>query len=107
MIQNTRARYQPLLVFCGDRTSTTTYNGAPNDTGGTGTTYTYYGADYRLFTNKNPSYDCPDEENDLYTVAGSGIGNEALTYPVGLITADEVLYAGGVWNISNNNYYLY
>ncbi len=93
--------------FCGDRTSTTTNGGAPNDTGGTGTTTTYYGARYRLYTNKTPTYDCPNPDNDLYTMAGSGIGNEALTYPVGLITADEVAYAGGVWHTSNTSYYLY
>ncbi len=93
--------------FCGDRTSTTTYNGAPNDTGGTGTTITYYGARYRLYTNKTPTYDCPDPDNDLYTVDGAGIGNEALTYPVGLITADEVAYAGGVYQTNNDSYYLY
>ncbi len=93
--------------FCGDRTSTTSSSGAPNDTGGTGTTATYYGARYRLYTNKTPTYDCPDPDNDLYTVDGAGVGNEALTYPVGLITADEVSYAGGVRGSSNSSYYLY
>ena len=33
-------------------------------------------------------------------------GNKALTYPVGLITMDEVVYGGG-YNGSNNSYYLY
>ena len=28
-------------------------------------------------------------------------------YPIGLITADEVAFAGGVYNVSNINYYLY
>ncbi len=93
--------------FCGDRTSTTSSTGAPNDTGGTGTTVTYYGARYRLNTNKTPTYDCPDPDNDLYTVDGAGVGNEALTYPVGLITADEVAYAGGVYGTGNSSYYLY
>ncbi len=93
--------------FCGDRTSTTSSSGAPNDTGGTGRTDTYYGARYRLYTNKTPTYDCPDPDNDLYTVDGAGIGNEALTYPVGLITADEVSYAGGVRGSNNTSYYLY
>ncbi len=93
--------------FCGDRTSTTSSSGAPNDTGGTGTTTTYYGARYRLDRNKTPTYDCPDPDNDLYTVDGAGVGNEALTYPVGLITADEVAYAGGVYGTGNSSYYLY
>ena len=93
--------------FCGDRTSTTTDGGAPNDTGGTGTTVTYYGATYRLYTNKTPTFECPDEDNDLYTVDGSSKGNHALDYPIGLITADEVAYAGGVYNTNNYGYYLY
>ena len=93
--------------FCGDRTSTTTDGGAPNDTGGTGTTRTYYGARYRLYTNKTPTFECPDEDNDLYTVASASKGNNALDYPIGLIIADEVAYAGGVYGSSNSSYYLY
>ena len=93
--------------FCGDRTSTTSSTGTPNDTGGTGTTETYYGARYRLYTNKTPTFECPDEENDLYTVDGSSKGNHALDYPIGLITADEISYAGGVYNTNNTGYYLY
>ena len=96
--------------FCGDR-SPSTSNSASNGSGGTGTTQTYYGAYIRLYggnstSNASPSYDCPND-SDLYTVAGSGIGNEALTYPVGLITADEVAYAGGVYGSSSRGYYLY
>ena len=93
--------------FCGDRTSTTTDGGAPNDTGGTGTTKTYYGARYRLITNKIPTLECPDKDNDLYTVDESSKGNHALTYPIGLITADEVSFAGGVYGSINEQFYLY
>ena len=93
--------------FCGDRTSTTSSSGAPNDTGGTGTTATYYGARYRLYTNKTPTFECPDEDNDLYIVASASKGNNALDYPIGLIIADEVAYAGGVYGSSNSSYYLY
>ena len=93
--------------FCGDRTSTTSSSGEPNDTGGTGTTVTYYGAYIRLRTNKTPTFECPDEDNDLYTVDGSSKGNQALDYPIGFITADEVAYAGGVYSIGNSGYYLY
>ncbi len=96
--------------FCGDR-SPSTSNSASNGSGGTGTTQTYYGAYIRLYggnstSNASPSYDCPND-SDLYTVAGSGIGNEALTYPVGLIAVDEVAYAGGVVGSNNSSYYLY
>ena len=107
--------------FCGDRTSTTTNGGAPNDTGGTGSTTTYYGARYRLYTNKTPTFKCSDIDNDLYTTPGSSKGNGALIVnnsndenyrdetptPIGLITADEVAYAGGVYNQNNTSYYLY
>ena len=98
--------------FCGDRTSTTTDGGAPNDTGGTGTTTTYYGARYRLSTNKTPSFKCAYEDasgvkQDLYTTNGSSKGNGKLTYPIGLITADEVAFAGGVVGSTNTSYYLY
>ena len=107
--------------FCGDRTSTTSYSGAPNDTGGTGTTETYYGARYRLNTNKTPTFKCSDIDNDLYTTPGSSKGNGALIVnnsndenyrdetptPIGLITADEVAFAGGVVGSSNSSYYLY
>ena len=46
--------------------------------------------------------------SDKFTVNTSN-GNGALTYPVGLITEDEVAMAGGVDGSSNTNtsYYLY
>ena len=93
--------------FCGDRTSTTSSSGAPNDTGGTGTTSTYYGASYRLISNKTPTFECPDTTHDLYTVGSASSGNKALDYPIGLITADEVVYAGEVVGKNNTSYYLY
>ena len=46
-----------------------------------------------------------NSKNDLYTVNDKDNGNSALTYPVGLITADEVIRAGGVEN--NDKYFLY
>lgn len=84
--------------FWGDRTP---YSGS-----GAGTTRTYYAANNRLFTNKTPSFECANN-SDLYTIPGSEDGNKALQYPIGLISADEVAYAGGVYNTSNSSYYLY
>lgn len=43
----------------------------------------------------------------MYTTSGSGQGNQALTNPIGLITADEVAMAGGVNDSNNTSYYLY
>lgn len=34
-------------------------------------------------------------------------GNGQLTYPIGLLTADEVILAGGHGTTTNQNYYLY
>ena len=84
--------------FCGDRT--------PYSGNGTGTTYTEYAAYNRLYTNKAPTFECSNN-SDLYTTSGSSEGNKALTYPIGLITADEVAYAGGVFGTANQSYYLY
>ena len=39
-------------------------------------------------------FTCPEPSRDLYTTADSSIGNKALTYPVGLITYDELVFAG-------------
>ena len=52
-----------------------------------------YAAYERLVTNKTPSLNCNS--------------NDVIKEPVGLITADEVAFAGGVYNIDNSGYYLY
>ena len=91
--------------FCGDRepsTSSTTSNGS----GGTGTTTTYYGGYIKLVNSKDPTLKCKNS-SDLYTVSGSSKGNQALSNPIGLIPADEVAYAGGVYGQTNTSYYLY
>ena len=91
--------------FCGDREPSTSLSSS-NGSGGTGTTITYYGAYIRLGANKVPTFECAND-SDLYTTSGNENGNGALTYPIGLITADEVAYAGGVAGTSNQSYYLY
>ena len=97
-------------IFCNDRSATTSSSGTPGEISGSmsaSTTY-YYGAYVRLVTNKSPQLKCPTA-SDKFTSRKSSIGNKALTYPVGLITADEVAMAGGVYGSSNTNrsYYLY
>ncbi len=73
-------------AFCNDRTP---YSGS-----GTGTAQTNYAAYNRLYTNKVPSLKCTD-------------GGDRFTVPIGLITADEVAYAGGLIYTNNSGYYLY
>ena len=89
-------------IFCNDRSASSTQTAAWTSTGAT----YYYGARDRLNTNKVPILTCP-EESDKFTSKESSIGNKALEYPVGLITADEVAMAGGVNSSINTTYYLY
>jgi len=98
--------------FCGDRTPYICSDFKCEDAtsgGGTGKTATYYGVYIRLFRNKAPVLTCPTE--DFYTMTGWSVkGNKSLTYPIGLITADEVAMAGGLSDAlvtSNSSYYLY
>ena len=93
-------------IFCNDRTASIKSNGSYGEID-VSTTYgdIYYGAYGRLKTNKSPTLICPTD-SDKFTVNASN-GNGALTYPVGLITADEVAMAGASSEINNDSYYLY
>ena len=95
-------------IFCNDRSASTSKSGTAGEISSwasTGTTY-YYGAYVRLITNKSPQLKCPTE-SDKFTSRKSSIGNKALTYPVGLITADEITFAGLPAGKTNNSFYLY
>ena len=83
--------------FCNDRTP---YSGNGIDS------TTYYDAYFRLILNKDPSFKCGNND-DLFTLNSSSQGNKALIFSIGLISADEVAYAGGVDELNNTNYYLY
>ena len=85
-------------VYCNDRS---------NPAGGynTGNTEFYYAARTRLDTNKTPSYDCATAE-DKFT-ADSSTGNGKLTYPIALMTADEISFAGGLWATKAPTWYYY
>ena len=97
----TKALVSQDQIFCNDRSASSTQTAAWTSTGAT----YYYGAYGRLYSNKTPILTCPTA-SDKFTV-GTSNGNGALTYPVGLITADEVAMAGGKSRISNSTYYLY
>ena len=73
--------------FCNDRNTASGSNWVSS-----GTTF-YYAAYRRLVSAKTPTLECSNT-NDIYTTK------------VGLITADEVMFAGGTTS-SNNSYYLY
>ncbi len=101
-------------LFCNDRsTPGKEATGWNDDTGlGYGTQKTAYGAYARMkgaisdYTGATPTFKCP-ERNDAFTVKDTRKGNGALTYPIGLITADEIVAAGsGKMYTLNENYYL-
>ena len=77
-------------VYCNDRSTSDN---------------TYFGARTRLITNKTPSYDCTATE-DKFTV-DSTVGNGKLTYPIALMTADEVSFAGGLYGTNAPTWYYY
>ena len=80
-------------VYCNDRTYTISGSN------------TLFGAYTRLITNKTPTYDCTDT-NDKFTVDTS-TGNGKLTYPIALMTADEVSFAGGKYGSNAPTWYYY
>ena len=91
-------------LFCNDRS----FNSSNSGTGaGISTTYyRWYNGPWTSGTNKtNPRLMCK-EQNDRFTVDDEVTGNGDLTYPVGLLTTDEAVLAGG-YNTNNSGYYLY
>ena len=100
-------------IYCNDRTastsdaeySTTNYT-TLTSWNSTGITY-YYGAYGRITKDNNPILTCA-VDSDRFTVNKiNSKGNSALTYPIGLITIDELEMAGNNWSESNTSYYLH
>ena len=83
-------------IYCNDRS-------ASSGTG-IGTTATTYAAKTRG-DNGQPTLKCTNN-SDKFTKSTT-IGNGKLTKMIGLITTDEVIYAGGKFNTTNKEYYLY
>ena len=67
----------------------------------------YYKPYERLIENKLPTLQCQNALEDLFTVQNK-TGNKALTYPIGLLTADEATIAGVINGTSSSSLsYLY
>ena len=108
-VSNTKITDQ---IYCNDRTASTS-NVAYSTTNYTtltswnskGTTY-YYGANGRVWNNPvSPDYKCPVASDKFTTTTVKGNGK--LSYPVGLISADEITFAGLPVGKTNNSFYLY
>ena len=106
IVGTTNEQYLADNIFCNDRSIST---GTPSGFGNLG-----YGTErtaYRWYYFSNSSYNnkmkltC-SQKNDAFTVSDTTNGNGALTYPVGLLSTDEIVLAGG-WGASNSGYYLY
>ena len=81
--------------FCGDRSIPAgIWDTNDNGDGVNNTPQTSYFGAYVRYVKNVAQFTCPEPSRDLYTTADSSIGNKALTYPVGLITYDELVFAG-------------
>lgn len=71
-------------------------------------THYYFGSYKRNFANGLPTLSCPRNIVDLYTTADAPNGNKQANEPTGLLTADEISFAGsGSSKIASNlNSYL-
>ena len=83
--------------FCNDRS-------LDSGDGVSTTLNTNFGGQER-YVNHTPSLVCP-QQNDLFTV-NNAEGNQALTYPIGLITSDEMAFSGMSNGILNRSVYSY
>ena len=88
-------KYIADAIYCNDR--------SVSSGTGIGTTNTTYAAQTRI-NNGKPTLKCTNN-NDKFTKSTT-IGNGKLTRMIGLITSDEVMYAGGTVS-TNTEYYLY
>lgn len=90
-------------VFCNDRKV------SDNNIYGFKQVVTKYESRNRIDSKIKPTIYC-ESQNDAYslstTVGGLNGTNSAIVYPIGLITVDEVRYAGGALGKSNSTYYL-
>ena len=97
-------------IYCNDRTASTNSSGATGEISSwasMGTDY-YYGAHNRIWgdgSKSNPILTCANANDKFSTTTTKGNGK--LSYPVGLITADEVNMAGVNNYLNNKSYYLY
>ena len=77
---------------------------------GYGTNATDYGAYNRLASTKQPTLKCPNDNNggklSKFTVDDTTNGNGNLTYKIGLLTADEIAFAGSISGYYNRSTYL-
>ena len=85
-------------IFCNNRTLS-------NGNNGNGYSFVIGSRQSNYEPLGNASLICSNK-NDSFTTTDTQYGNGELTYPVGLITADEIKYAGAVYNQMNLRFWL-
>ena len=104
-------------IWCNDKSTFITYtSGSTYGTGlGYGKEQTGYGAYNRIYGGNaasyaSPSLICPNDNNgeklSKFTVKDTTNGNGNLTYKIGLLTADEIAFAGSIAYTYNRSTYL-
>ena len=104
-------------IWCNDKSTITTLSsGSTYGTGlGYGTNQTGYGAYNRIYggdatTYASPTLICTNDNNggklSKFTVSDTANGNGNLTYKIGLLTVDEIVFAGYANGLYNSGNYL-
>ncbi len=124
IVDTNNSNYVADTLFCNDKTLASNGIGGVTTQLGYGKNETYYASIERLkystgttsITTSKPTFKCAENATNDYsrftvnvnTLPNGNKTNGNLTYPVGLLTADEVAYAGAYQNgQTNKTYYLY
>ncbi len=127
IVDTNNTNYIADTLFCNDKTLASNGIGLNNTALGYGNNTTYYSSIERIqystgtteISTTKPTYECAKGANNTYsrftstnntnttTIKGVKLNND-LTYPIGILSADEVSFAGGYKaNQENKTYYLY
>ncbi len=123
-IKTNYANYLEDTLFCNDKTLASSGIGGVETQLGYGKNKTYYSSEERLqystgatdITTSKPTFKCAENATNTYsrytvnetTLLNGNKTNGDLKYPIGLLSADEVAYAGAYkYAQTNTNYYLY
>lgn len=112
----TYGEYLEDTEWCNDRSIASLGGWSP-----TGTLYSSSWKDYYLIFNERVRYDQSTFGSDANNIKNTNtpiltcsnpndrltVANGNLTYPIGLLTYDEVALAGAKWSNGNSNFYLY
>ena len=122
-LKTSYADYLADTLFCNDKTLASNGIGEVTTQLGYGTNVTYYASIERLrystgttpITTAKPTFKCAENATNDYsrftvnvtTLSNGNKTNGNLKYPIGLLSADEVSYAGAETGKRNISYYLY